>query len=1222
MDSPNAYIPIDWRHALASGTTLPERMTGATLFADISGFTKLSNALELELGAKRGAEELTVHLNRVYNGLIADLHQMGGSVIGFSGDAITCWLDGDDGRRAIACALAMQTTMRSLGNVVTRSGREIEVGVKVAIATGTVRRFVVGDPAHRLIDTMVGDTLDQVASAESVANRGDVVVTQPIFEQFSAHLQLVEWRTADSGEPFAVVDGFGLAVAEQPWVAVDEDAISAETQQSWLLPPVYQRLASGLGNFLAEFRPATALFVRFVGLNFDEDAQARDRLDQFIRGVMRVLMRYGGNLIQLTVGDKGSYLYAAFGAPTAYENNAERAGNAALAIRDLTNGFDFLEPLQIGIARGRMRAGAYGSETRRTYGVLGSNVVLAARLMMVAQPGHILVSDAVYEKVAPAFRWETVPNVKVKGFDRPIALSRLIGTVHRQRVQALEPNYALPMIGRKAELAHFAQKVDATLRGRGQIVGITGEAGMGKSRLAAEAIKVALAQGLHGLAGECQSYGTTTSYLPWHNVWRGFFDLDGNGTVEAQIEQLRDALAKLDTALLPRLPLLGNVLNLPIPDNDLTASLDAKNRKSALEGMLTTCLRLRAQATPLLLVLEDCHWLDDLSRDLIGVLGRAIVNLPVLLLVVYRPPDRARLQAPPVDGLPHFEEMALGEFSAEETKQLIALKLAAHVGEQTDVPAALLDRITERAAGNPFYIEELINYLQSLNVDLHDVAALDALELPTSIHALVLSRIDQLSESQQITMKVASVIGRLFRAAMVWGIYPELEVEEVQLNLDILSKVHLTPQEESEPELSYLFKHIMTQQVAYESLLYSTREMLHGQIGRYIETTYANALDQYTTLLAFHYEHSGDVAKQREYWRKAGEAAQREYANTAAINYYEKLLPLLNESEQIEIYVSLAVVYESLGDWAASEAVSQTALGLAQQIGDNANLAMAQIMIGEVQRKQGRFAQAADWFAQALSVAETHGHESSLAKALICTGTLNGQQGKFDVAQSYYERSLTLRRKLKEYHEMPQLLNNMGVVRRLQGEFAAAREHYEEALVVEREIKNRYLEAITLNNLGNVCVDLDDLAQAQRYLEQAVAIQREIGNKWYLANALNNLGNVVRSRSEFDAAMALYAESLRLNRELEDTWALAYLFEDIGQLAAKRLQPVRTFRLLGFGEKLRASINSSLSDSEKGKLERATEGVRALLGADAVEKEMEFGRNLTLDQAATLALEL
>ena len=176
MELPIAYLPPDRVLAIARSQMLRERTAGAALFADISGFTPLTEALALELGPQRGAEELTVHLNRVYDALIGALERYGGSVIGFSGDAITCWLDGDDGRRAVVAGLAMQTAMQQFAEVHTYSGRVVSLGCKVAIAAGPVRRFVVGDADYLLIDVMAGATLDRLAEAEHAAERGQVVV--------------------------------------------------------------------------------------------------------------------------------------------------------------------------------------------------------------------------------------------------------------------------------------------------------------------------------------------------------------------------------------------------------------------------------------------------------------------------------------------------------------------------------------------------------------------------------------------------------------------------------------------------------------------------------------------------------------------------------------------------------------------------------------------------------------------------------------------------------------------------------------------------------------------------------------------------------------------------------------------------------------------------------------------------------------------------------------
>ena len=616
MDRATTYIPMDRRQTMARGEALPQRMAGAALFADISGFTLLTEALALELGPKRGAEELTNHLNRVYDALIADLHRYGGSVIGFSGDAITCWLDGDDGRRATAAALAMQAAMRQFAEVRTHSGRVISLGMKAAVAAGPVRRFVVGDPDYCVVDVMAGATLEHLAAAEHQGERGEVILDATAVAALGEAVQIAAWRAdKQTGDRFAVVTGLTVEVPETPWPPLPPDALREEQVRPWLLPPVYERLH--LGEFLAELRPAVALFLRFGGIDYDRDEGAADKLSGFIRQVEEILRRYGGSLIQVTLGDKGSYLYAAFGAPVAHEDDAIRAGSAALELRTLAARLGFLTPPQIGITQGRMRTGAYGSTTRRTYGVLGDATNLSARLMQTAEPGEILVSQTVRESTGNAFAWEERPAVLVKGKSEPVAVARLVEVKEQHAISLLEPHYALPMVGRAVELALLEATLRLARQGQGQVVGLTAEAGIGKSRLAAEVIRLASEQGFAGFGGECQSYGMNTSYLPWQTIWRRLFGLGAGQTLAEQIKTLEMRLERINPAFVPRLPLLGPVLNLSIPDNDFTRTFDAKLRKSSLEALLVDCLRARALEQPLLLVLEDCHWLDPLSYDLI-----------------------------------------------------------------------------------------------------------------------------------------------------------------------------------------------------------------------------------------------------------------------------------------------------------------------------------------------------------------------------------------------------------------------------------------------------------------------------------------------------------------------------------------------------------------------------------------------------------------------------
>ncbi len=1221
MELASTYIPIDRRHAIAASQQLPERTQGAALFADISGFTPLTEALERELGPKRGAEELTVHLNRVYDALVAEVHHFGGSVIGFSGDAITCWFEGDDGRRATTSALSMQRTMGQFAEVRTRSGRVISLGMKAAVAVGPVRRFVVGDPEYVLVDVMAGRTLESLADAEHQAERGDVVLDPAAVASLKPHLEIAETRVSQaSGAAFAVVTGLALDVPPAPWPPLPDDDLTPEQKQAWLLPPVHRRLVSGQGVFLAELRPAAALFLRFGGINYDADEEAPAKLDLFIRGVSSLLTRYEGSLIQLTIGDKGSYLYAAFGAPIAHEDDAIRAGAAALEIQELAGRLEFLDPLQIGLTLGRMRTGAYGSATRRTYGVLGDNVNLAARLMAASAPGQIFASEPAREAMGDIFNWETLDNIRVKGKTEPIAISRLLSLKKQRRIHLKEPRYALPMVGRTAELALISEKLDQALTGQGQIIAITAEAGMGKSRLAAEVITFAQTRGFEAYAGECQSYGTTTSYLVWQGVWRAFFDLNATDSQEQQVQDVETTLRLLDASLIPRLPLLGPVLNLSLVDNDLTASLDAKLRKTALESLLVSCLQARAGVQPLLIMLEDCHWLDPLSEELIEIAGRALANLPVVLLLVYRPPDAERQQGLKIGHLAYFTEISLEDFTDDEARQLISLKLRKFFGEETAIPPDFVNAITARAAGNPFYIEEILNYLQDLNVDPQDAHALAGVDLPTSIYSLILSRIDQLNERQQITIRVASVIGRLFPAAMVWGIYPEIgALTQVTRDLNVLSDLELTPLDTPEPELTYLFKHVLTQEIAYESLLYATRAMLHEHIGLYIEKTYPDNLDRYVSLLAYHFEHSENEAKKREYLLRAGLAAQQEYANTAAINYFRKVLPLLPVEQQGQTLFELGRVLDTIGSLHEAEQTYRQAMELADQLGDQALHIRCRIEMGDLLRKQSNYGDALALFDSAQVDAEKIDFQAGVGRALHFKASVKFFQGDLEMARQFYEESLAIRRRLNDQRNITKGLINLGAIARSRGSYAEARAYQKEAVAILRQLNDRWPLATALNNLGNVSLDMGHIVDARRYLEEAVAIQREIGHRWFLGNALNNLANVTREQGDFSTAENLYRESVRIYRELNDRWALSYLLEDIGTLAAMRGRGERALRLIGAADTVRGEIKAPLSTVERQKLDEKLAVVRESLN-DAAGTHWQAGQALTLEEALEEAL--
>jgi CheY-like chemotaxis protein/class 3 adenylate cyclase len=467
------YIPMDRRQALARGETLPEHARGAALLADISGFTPLTEALARELGLQRGAEEITRQLNRVHGALIDEVHRYGGSVIGFSGDAITCWFSQNDERgmmddeesdldlyssfithrssfRAVACALAMQAALGQLGAMTTPAGAAIELAIKVAVAAGQARRFLVGDPSIQNIEVLAGQTLDDLAIGEHLASRGEVLVQAAIIEALGPRITVTSWYDDPAaGKRFAVVKSLAEPVPIAPWPDLSPETLAEERVRPWLLPTIYERVRSGKSEFLSDLRSAAALFLTFEGIDYDTDAYAGAKLDALVRWVQAVLAHYDGALLQLTIGDKGSYLYGAFGAPIAHEDDAVRAVAAALDLQSPPPQLQFVQGIRIGVTYGQMRAGAYGGTTHRTYGVLGDKTNLAARLMQAAPSGSILCDDAIYQAAKSHLQFIPLPALAVKGKAEPVAvyqpISATIQNAINSRIDQLSPAHQLTL---------------------------------------------------------------------------------------------------------------------------------------------------------------------------------------------------------------------------------------------------------------------------------------------------------------------------------------------------------------------------------------------------------------------------------------------------------------------------------------------------------------------------------------------------------------------------------------------------------------------------------------------------------------------------------------------------------------------------------------------------------------------------------------------------------
>jgi adenylate cyclase len=1128
-----AYMPQDRRESTAAGDTLPGQTQGTALWADLSGFTSLTEILASKLGARRGAEELALQLNRFYDALITQVEAYGGSVVSFSGDAITCWFDSDDGRRAVSAAWAMQTAMQPFISLQLMTGDTVSISVKIAVASGPIRRLQVGDPNIQTLDILVGSTLERLSAIGHLAGNGELLVDE------TTQTALAEWLQISKRRANAiVVSGLSLQLEPSPKVALPD--LTEEQLRPWLLPAVFTRLQAGQGEFLTELRPAAALFMRFEGLDYDGDEQVGEKLDTFICQVQGILEEYEGTLLQLTIDDKGSYLYIAFGALVAHENDVIRAVTAALALSQLPTKLNSsIQTVSIGLSRGVMRTGAYGSSTRRTYGVLGDEVNLAARLMQRAAPRQILASESIWQ-ATPHFNWQLLPALEVRGKYAIVTPAILLGRLIQKSLHILRATTGFPMVGRQAELALIEEKLAMARQGQGQVVSVIGEAGMGKSRLLAEVLQQVRANGLTIYGGECQSYGIQSSYLVWHSIWQAFFGLDSMDAPSKQIETVEKVLKQINPDFLLRMPLLGIALNLSIPNNGLTSAMEARTRKTLGERLLLDCLRARAAEGPLVLVLEDLHWMDPLSRDLLALITQAIKDLPIFILLAYRPSPQATHEAPLLPDWTNLEyviEIALIELSRTETEQLVLARLK-YFGLESVITSSLLERILTRTQGNPFYIEELLNYLRDRGLDPLRDDAWEQADLPDSLHRLILSRIDQLGEHQQITIKAASVIGRLFRAAWLYGYYPTLGgPEQVFANLEILSRLEFTALETPEPDLAYLFKHVITQEAAYESLAYATRSTLHEKFAQYLELAAGENLEPFLDLLAYHYEHSENLPKKREYLFKAGEAAQKAHANEAALSYLGRALALAPETDHAGRFAILSMrelIYQFFGEREAQKQDLTNLSALAETLDDNQR-AQAALQRSRYAMSTSNFPEAIAAAQQAVKLARMAHKEEKAIRAYWLWGRTLWLQGSYAKARTRYKQALVMAETAKLTAWIATTLDGLGSLDIYDGNYDRAQHYLERALQLSREMGDREREATCLYNLGEIADLRGNFAQAQAYHEQALHFFRLIGMQINEGRSLSRVGSmIVEQRGDYEKAELYTRQALHISQKSKD----------------------------------------------------------------------------------------
>lgn len=1148
-----------------------EDVAVAILLSDLQGFTALVERFSRE--GRSGLEELTWALNSDFANLadIVDAH--GGDIVSIAGDAFLCvWPASSAERLPDMVALATRAGLAIQSKLTEQNDKnQLTLATRVGIGAGAATVATVGGVGGRWELLISGEALNDAVAAEHAARAGEVCVAPSAWALIADRATGIE----EAHQPVVVRD-----VEAVHAIPLERRALSMEHVRAHVPSAVLDRLQVPNAEWLAEARPVTVLLAAIPSLSAME-GPSDDRLTRTHRVIadfQRIVTQFEGT-IKVDMDDKGTLLLAIWGLPPrAHEDDAARTIQAAWALRDVFR--DSALSSGIGVASGRVICGAFGSDRRRDYMVRGDVINLAARLFGVA-PGEITCDEATTIATRGAVAFERQDSVRVKGRAEPIPVFRPLARRARaaSREASARSTGAALTVGRAVEwrVLTEAWRMLRTSGAGGTRV-IEGDAGLGKSTLMADLASFVAADGGRVFQAAADAIDRATPYFAWRQLFTDLLGIAGMSDADA-IEHVTERVRSLDGNA-RMAPLLSSILPIRLADNELTKEMTGDVRADNTRRLLVALLREAIGQDAAALIVEDAHWLDSSSATLLFDVARDIERL--LVVVTSRPAtvsfttganlmsgsDYSRLLS-----LPGASVMRLEQLSGTETDALVAGRLGI-----SQVPPALSAYIRERVAGHPFFCDELVQAMIARGVVTVSngecsVGNLQGLDLPTTVEGMIVSRLDRLTPSQQLCLKIASVVGRTFRARTVSDTHPVAdEAPKVPAHLTDLTRLELTSPELTETELSYRFRHVTTRDVTYELMTRAQRQPLHRAVGEWIERVHADQLAPNAALLAYHWTQAGDLSKSLMYLDMAGEQALRDGAFTEASLFYTEALsvadknPLLADAwRRARWDKGLGMARYFLGDLAGSRAQLEKAVTVLDRsvppaggasviallraaLRQATNRVAPSVFVGRSSAEKLRLDEATDCYralgqiyfllgepaprlgyltVRGVNVGESAGPSPSLARILANMGTLTSLLGFKPWSDWYGARAIAMAEREGQYAaaayvwhiEAIRHMTNGRVVRALAANASA------QSLITQLGDFNLEMEAWSVRAM--VLTLSDDFENGAEAAQRCIALAREADDAplgcWAQLNLVDcalGVGDIARAEGELKLAMS------------------------------------------------------------------------------------------------------
>ncbi|HEX4529105.1 MAG TPA: adenylate/guanylate cyclase domain-containing protein [Acidimicrobiia bacterium] len=1127
------YLPrlvIDWIADDADQSY--QEIEGSVTFVDVSGFTNLSERLAKR--GKIGAEDLADSIGSCFTDLLAVAYGEGGGLLKFGGDALLLLFTGP-GHEARACraAVAMRQELRTAGRLEV-SGARVQLRMSAGVHTGLFHLFLVGEAHKEFIIT--GPAASRTVAMEGAAAAGEIVVGDTTAGAL---------RAADLG----ATKGPGRLLRRAPRWTVGSTPTGAP-----VVPPSDLDLSRCIPVALRdslmadlrepEHRLVTVAFVHYSGTDAMLEQLGAGRvaaaLEQLIVVVQRAADRQNVAFLGTDIDADGGKIILTAGAPTTSGDDERRM---LLTLREIADA-DLDLPVQLGVNRGAVFAGDIGPLYRRTYTVMGDTVNLAARLMARAGHGEIIASTDVLERSPTRFECETLEPFMVKGKARPVDAVR-VGSVIGS--SALGTASGLPFLGRDPELDTLVRAGESAAGGEGQYVEIVGEAGIGKSRLVDE-MRDRLG-GMTHLCATSEMYESATPYFTFRGLACELLGIAPGTPNEIAVDRIRDALGVVAPELLPWAPLVAVVADVPMPDTRETAELEGRFRGAKL-GETVSELLARALPGPTLLLIEEAHWMDDASADLLRRLLTDLPGRPWFVCVTRRAHDRGFL-AP--EGVGTTIELA--PLDPEVTTELFHLATV-----DAPIPAHELRALVARSGGHPLFLRELVAAAGSGN---------RGEALPDSVEALIAARIDRLDPRDRNVLRRASVLGQAFSVDLLDA------VVEPPLGSDDPAWARLRDFIAREHDGHVRFENALVRDSAYEGLSFRLRRELHAKVADVIAAAAGDDRDTHAELLSLHYLHAERYHEAWTHARGAADAAAAIWASVEAAALYQRALEAgrrvrdIDRSELARMYEALGDMRYRLGSYGAAEESYRAVRRLSSQ--DPVAKARSLLKVARVQGWQDRYSQARRsitrglrllddengepaalqrarllaWYARfcfagdsretikwcrlAIEAAEAAGEKEALADALQVLDWAYEKSGRLDLAINV-PRALELYEEISDLPSQASVYNSLGLSAQERGDLPGAIRYLERALEVTRRTGDAVMIGVCSNNIGEIALDQGHIDEAGALFRDALRAFRPSGLRIGIAFAKRNLGRVACWTGRGDDAQVLLRESLEETR--------------------------------------------------------------------------------------------